>query len=659
MHKTCVSYIKAWREFSFIYAKVSCDLCFIPTASNSAFVYVDTRKVMSVVDISRFTITKTSGDFWHSTKELLKHLWDIIFGCVCLVFLTLLHLCCATHVPNNKDNDQVRTPEEAGDLESQVSHEQAGEALQKSSTEAMRIAERHSHPDEDERLSVGKRNRESDLPDTSYCVRQDGETLHESSVRKIRSSKPSSVCATTDDIAVVITPRKIYLKSSPEAQEPSCSKKLKLDEIDTGPPRQQRVFISPARSRTDSTPSTISKEPDTPSTAHAPQIGAGHGGINVTIDQQHRRNEANNVNDGGNDGGHDEAHKPAPSGPFTFHDETSRRFFMNRGDAYTEKEVIDWSKLLASRVNTLSASLIQGIVRRKSGSDVRHSEADHANGTERRIGELIEKGLGTRLYTELVEASQDREELSIDDISATLHDSLDAWLTFCIHLAMKPMLFGLSLRTVNDVEDILRRMADHEPELARCWKQIRFYYTVSPRAINSSAQEVVDSMCTLRRTRLKDQEEYAILEEIYHRNLIHNEHGGQFALHWRGLLYKYELGLPSYRNAIKRTEEVLKRGVLQIFTIAGIELPEPDSFRDKLERIIKDAATLAERTRTGVFSQKIETVIVDPGSLFDGDLMVPVEGDGNEVKCTLQCGLEVVDSEGQRRVLVTPEVLRV
>ncbi|KAL5485837.1 hypothetical protein ACEPAI_6879 [Sanghuangporus weigelae] len=658
MHKTCVSYIKAWREFSFIYAKVIVTyVSFLPPPAllSSTLSLESEVRVMSVVDISRFTITKPSGDFWHSTKELLKHLWDIIFGCVCLVILTLLHLCCTRHAPNSKDNDQVRTPEEAGDLESQASHEQTGEVVQKSSTESTRIAERHSHPDEDERLSIGKRNRESELPDTSYLVRQDGEALHESSIQKIRSSEPSPACATADDIAVVITPRKIYLISSPEAQEPSRSKKLKLDEIDAGPPRQQRVFVSPARSRTDSTPSTISKEPVTPSAAHAPQIGAGHGGINVTIDQQHRRNEANNVNDGG----HDEVHKPAPSGPFTFHDETSRRFFMNRGDAYTEKELIDWSKLLASRVNTLSASLIERIVRRKPGSDVRHSEAGHADGTERRIGELIKKGLGTRLYTELVEAGQDREELSIDDISASLHDSLDAWLTFCIHLAMKPMLFGLRLRTVNDVEDIFRQMADHEPELARCWKQIRFYYTVSPRAINSSTQEVVDGMCTLRRTRQKDQEEYAILEEIYHRNLIHNEYGGQFALHWRGLLYKYELGLPSYRNAIKRTEEVLKRGILQIFTIAGIELPEPDSFRDKLERIVKDAATLAERTRTGVFSQTVATVIVDPGSPFEGDSMVSVEGDGNEVKCTLQCGLEVVDSDGQRRVLVTPEVLRV
>ncbi|KAL5526735.1 hypothetical protein ACEPAF_8460 [Sanghuangporus sanghuang] len=649
MHETCVSYIKAWRELSFIYAKVSCDLYFIPTASSSAFVYVVTKKVrvMSVVDISRFTITKPSADFWHGTKELLKQLLEIVFGCMCLVFLTLMRPCCTRLVPNSKDSDQVTTPEEAEDLESQAIHEPIGEVAQRSSTEAARIVERHSHPDEDERLSMGKRNRESELPDTSYPVRQDGEALHESPIQKVRSSDPYPVCATADDNAFVITPKKIYLISSPEAPEPSRSKKLKLDQIDIGPPRQQRVFVSPARSRIDSIPSTSSKEPVSPSTARAPQVEGGHGGINATIDQQHRRNEANNVNDGG----HGEVHESAPSGPFTFLDETARRFFMNRADAYTEKEIIDWSKLLASRVNTLSASLIEGIVRRKSGSDVRHSDAD---GTERRIGELIKKGLGTRLYTELAEAGQDREELSIDDISASLHDSLDSWLTFCINLAMKPMLFGLSLRTVNDLEDIFRRMADHEPELARCWKQIRYYYTVSPRAITQRTQELVDGMCTLRQI---DQEEYAILEEIYHRYLIHNEYGGQFALHWRGLFYKYELGLPSYRNAIKRTEEVFKRGILQIFTIAGVELPEPDSFRDKLERIVKDAATLAERTRTGVFSQTVETVIVDPGSPFDGESMVPVEGDGNEVKCTLQCGLEVVDSDGQRRVLISPEVL--
>ena len=129
-------------------------------------------------------------------------------------------------------------------------------------------------------------------------------------------------------------------------------------------------------------------------------------------------------------------------------------------------------------------------------------------------------------------------------------------------------------------------------------------------------------------------------------------------MRWRALLHKHELELASYTTAIKRTEDVLSLGILHIFAIAGFMPPRPESFRDKVEKIVKEAATLAERVKTGVFSQTIETVVVEPGSLFDKGHMKPAEeGDSDEVKCTIQLGLHGSEPEGQGRCLLFPEVL--
>lgn len=227
-----------------------------------------------------------------------------------------------------------------------------------------------------------------------------------------------------------------------------------MDAVIVTPPHQQVVFESPVSSRTNSIQSAISNRLVTESKGHAAQVKPSLDGSSVAPREQHRRNEAEDVNDGARS----EVNKPAPNVPFAFPNETSRRSFMSRADAYTEKEIISWTKSLASRISTLSAYLIKEVARCKPGSNERRTET---GGTDRRVGDLLKRGLGARLYAELAEAGQKGEEVSIDDISATVHDSLDAWGTFCIHLAMKPILFGLSPRTIDDIESIFRQMADH------------------------------------------------------------------------------------------------------------------------------------------------------------------------------------------------------
>lgn len=193
------------------------------------------------------------------------------------------------------------------------------------------------------------------------------------------------------------------------------------------------------------------------------------------------------------------------------------------------------------------------------------------------------------------------------------------------------------------------------------------------REIDPWIPQLVEDVSIVQRMKRKDKEEYAMLEQTFHRDLVNSgecastrsdslltlvaEYGRQFAMHWRGLLQKYEVRLPSYRAAISRTKDAFTRGILQIFSLACVEPPQQVSFQDKVEKIVHDAAALAERTRTGVFSQTAELVIVEPGRPFDSGTMVSAEGDGNEVKCTLQFGLEVVGCEGQQRLLVQPEVL--
>ena len=55
--------------------------------------------------------------------------------------------CCSTRIShsNKKDDDEVTTPEETDDLESQRTHEPTGPVVQTGSTEATRTAETHPH----------------------------------------------------------------------------------------------------------------------------------------------------------------------------------------------------------------------------------------------------------------------------------------------------------------------------------------------------------------------------------------------------------------------------------------------------------------------------------------------------------------------------------
>ena len=122
-------------------------------------------------------------------------------------------------------------------------------------------------------------------------------------------------------------------------------------------------------------------------------------------------------------------------------------------------------------------------------------------------------------------------------------------------------------------------------------------------------------------------------------------------------MHKHELELGSYSRAKSRTEEVLRQGLNRVFIIAGVDASafwENAPVRSSISRVVDAAATLAKYAKTGIFSENIEVVMVEPGSTYDEKTMKSVNGLGKgTVKCTLKLGLRV---DG-KRTLLKPEVL--
>ena len=135
----------------------------------------------------------------------------------------------------------------------------------------------------------------------------------------------------------------------------------------------------------------------------------------------------------------------------------------------------------------------------------------------------------------------------------------------------------------------------------------------------------------------------------------------QVALHWRALLSQHEFDQPSYKEAISETQRIYRRGIYRVFALAGVEPPElSKNHLETIDKVVDAAATFTRQTKTGVFSESIETVLVEPGSAFDKNTMRSAEKtESGEVKCTLQLGLQAVDTRGKRKLLMMPEVLLV
>ncbi|KAL5525941.1 hypothetical protein ACEPAG_7279 [Sanghuangporus baumii] len=344
-----------------------------------------------------------------------------------------------------------------------------------------------------------------------------------------------------------------------------------------------------------------------------------------------------------------------------FGNEIARRTFLEKNDDYSENEIIALCKSLNGRINHLSGHLIREKNRmRVLRQDKQQAETRNpANGNEA-IPELVRKVLGKRLVDELtINKMNTRSSTAVDH---SIRDGLDAWSISCVHLAMKPVLFGLKLRNDEEIKRICNSMAGKEPELTQCWQLIKNY---NPLRRVDQGTKTLEDIGKLQHVPPKDvgKLEYAVFQEIFERTIA----GAgpkcplQIPLHWGALLHAHEFGLESYKSAISQTNRFLQEGLREIFAMAGAERPEISNnanLAGMTLNIVNDAATLAKYTKTAVFSQNTEIVMVEPETEYDKKYMKSAdELDKGKVKCTIKFGLRATDTDGNEKWLLNTEVL--
>ncbi|KAL5485840.1 hypothetical protein ACEPAI_6882 [Sanghuangporus weigelae] len=200
-----------------------------------------------------------------------------------------------------------------------------------------------------------------------------------------------------------------------------------------------------------------------------------------------------------------------------FGNEIARRTFLEKNDDYSENEIIALCTSLNGRINHLSGHLIREKYRmRVLRQDKQQAETRNpANGNEA-IPELVRKVLGKRLVDELtINKMNTRSSTAVDH---SIHDGLDAWSISCVHLAMKPVLFGLKLRNDEEIKRICNSMADKEPELTQCWQLIKDY---EPLRRVGQGTKTLEDIGKLQHVPPKDvgELEYAVLQQIFERTI--------------------------------------------------------------------------------------------------------------------------------------------
>ncbi|KAH8117901.1 hypothetical protein DFH11DRAFT_1808333 [Phellopilus nigrolimitatus] len=309
------------------------------------------------------------------------------------------------------------------------------------------------------------------------------------------------------------------------------------------------------------------------------------------------------------------------SQPSSIEEGISRRFFLDRANKCSMEEVVNLYMALNWRIDTLVLDVLDEwdkVPVKASGKEDAPVNFDvptiivagRDTPLELNIANLVRKALGNELYRSITGLKPEDSELD-----ACVYDALQVWAVFCIHLAIKPLLFGFKVRTMSEVEEAFRQIVDH------------------------------------------DFDEYCLLEETFQQILecltgVHADNGSQaIALHWRALLHSYDRRLGSFSDAFEKTSEVLCEGFLEVFTLAG-KVPPPSLIDDvrvlaSKNRVVEHASQLAETVKTGFFSVNLEVFIADPGSLYDDKSMLL---DGQEhnageaaiVKGTIGLGLREI-----------------
>ncbi|KAH8117897.1 hypothetical protein DFH11DRAFT_1808329 [Phellopilus nigrolimitatus] len=359
-------------------------------------------------------------------------------------------------------------------------------------------------------------------------------------------------------------------------------------------------------------------------------------------------------------------------------EEILRLVFLDKANKCSEAEVIDLCTALNGHIDNLVVD-VQDEWDKMQDKACKRDEPRHTLGvfpsvvsrndvllSDKGIAELVRAALGSEIYETLTNPATEAP-----DIDAVVQDALQAWATFCVYLAITPLLFGFKLRTQKDVEEAIRRMKIHEPEIAKVWNRLRKKNIPATKYDPSRIRDFDKYIFCLPNTTPKDFDSYRHLEETYQKMLCHEE-SQAVALHWRALLHTYDRKLGSFNVAFKQTQEVLCEGLLEVFALAGRNPPLP--FLDNIRaltaknRVIEEASQLAETIVTGCFGANVEVFVVDPGSPYDRESMMLNDQDHTAeavvIKCTIGLGLReivprtgVLETERPKRVLLKTNVL--
>ncbi|KAI5122757.1 hypothetical protein M0805_009840 [Coniferiporia weirii] len=353
--------------------------------------------------------------------------------------------------------------------------------------------------------------------------------------------------------------------------------------------------------------------------------------------------------------------------PTTTHPDGSsiaKRFFRDKVGTCTEKDIVD----LCGALNGLTESLVVNLIHERERLVNMNApdgpiERDGNNETELRIADLVEKALGSQLYKAITQPSGLRS--GPDELEEVMQDAWQTWITFCLHLAIKPLLFGFKIRTVDEIEEMFRRMVDQEPDKARYWNELRVENFPNTTTFDPQVQELVKDISPLSNPTSDDILACCLIEETYQRILARATTAGEYqpiALHWRAMLGKQDRSLDSFSDAITQTHEVLFRGLLEVFELAGEARSLPLIDRDRFMRfsleISRVAAKLAWLIKTHMFSTNFDVFLVSPGRTFDGELMDGQAGETGVVTCTILLGLRELGLAGETKtVFIKPKVL--
>ncbi|THH09036.1 hypothetical protein EW145_g2297 [Phellinidium pouzarii] len=342
----------------------------------------------------------------------------------------------------------------------------------------------------------------------------------------------------------------------------------------------------------------------------------------------------------------------------------AQRFFRDKASLCSQKEIVDMCEALNGLIESLVFDLIKERERlADTVSSSVHVDVDSDYGVELRIADLVEKALGKQVHDAVLHSS-DHEPKSAE-FEGIMQDAWQAWTTFCLHLAMQPLLFGFRVRTISEVEEIFRDMVHQEPEKARYWNDLRTDNHPMMTTIEPQIRELVKDISPIAEPASGEAEAYCLLEGAYQRILERAHTANEYqpiALHWRAMLHKHDKNLAPFTDAIKQTQTVLYRGLMEMFDLAGEKhIPsviDRDRFLRSSLEIVESASKLAELMKTSFFSTNLEVFLIAPGREYDGSLMEDYAGGGSNVTCSILLGLRELGLAGEtRRVLLKPKVL--